>query len=146
MHRFILASASPARLAALRAAGTRPEVIVSDVDEAEFAETDPAKLVEQLAIAKAISVAGTISEPALVLGCDSLLDIDGFALGKPGAAAAGVLPADRPGEETVSQDEMTAGPRATARRPPLFHLEAPVQKHRPSLRAGQERQQGAGFA
>lgn len=86
--RFVLASASPARLATLRSAGVEPEVIVSNVDEAGIAADSVAELVERLARAKATAVArhlrGRPDEPALVLGCDSLLDMDGVGLGKPG--------------------------------------------------------------
>jgi septum formation protein len=82
MH-LVLASASPARLATLRAAGIEPEVAVSGVDEDAITATSVTDLVEQLAIAKAIAVVGQLDQPALVLGCDSMLDVDGQAYGKP---------------------------------------------------------------
>ena len=81
--RFVLASASPARLATLRAAGVEPEVIVSHVDETGFAEDRVADLVLVLAQAKGESVASRLSGDAVVLACDSLLDLDGTPLGKP---------------------------------------------------------------
>lgn len=84
MIRLVLASASPARLALLRAAGLNPEVRVSGVDEGALSAADPAALVQILATAKARAVAtGIAGEPALVIGCDSLLDLDGEALGRP---------------------------------------------------------------
>jgi septum formation protein len=86
--RFVLASASPARLATLRRAGVAPEVIVSGVDEDTITAADTASLVERLAVAKAEAVAARIDGAALVLGCDSLLDFDGAALGKPGSVQA----------------------------------------------------------
>jgi septum formation protein len=84
--RLILASASPARLATLRAAGLDPEVIVSDVDESGVHEPTPADTAQHLAALKATAVAGGLADPvgAVVLGCDSLLELDGRALGKPG--------------------------------------------------------------
>ncbi len=80
---LVLASASPARLALLRAAGLDPLVIVSGVDE-DIAAGSPSALVHELAVRKARAV----SPPAraLVVGCDSLLELDGEALGKPGSA------------------------------------------------------------
>ncbi|SDJ49497.1 septum formation protein [Frankineae bacterium MT45] len=84
--RFILASGSPARLATLRAAGVEPEVIVSGVDEDSIRATSVPKLVAALAEVKARAVASTIAADALVLGCDSLLELDGEPLGKPGDA------------------------------------------------------------
>jgi len=87
---IILASASPARLAVLRAAGLEPEVMVSGVDETAFRAARPAELAGQLAQAKAAAVAACLPgrlAGALVIGCDSLLDLDGRALGKPGSAA-----------------------------------------------------------
>jgi septum formation protein len=90
--RFVLASASPARLATLRAAGAQPEVIVSGVDEDAITADTTADLVARLAEAKATKVAGEIAgeldSPALVLGCDSMLELDGTALGKPGTVEA----------------------------------------------------------
>lgn len=90
MTRLILASQSPARLATLRAAGIEPEVIVSNVDEeaieASMPDLMPAQLAQVLATAKAEHVAAQISEPALILGCDSVFDVDGAAFGKPGTA------------------------------------------------------------
>jgi septum formation protein len=84
--RFVLASASPARLATLRAAGVEPEVSISGVDEdAVTADTVP-ELVLALASAKAGAVAATIEGDAVVVGCDSLLEMDGRPLGKPDEA------------------------------------------------------------
>jgi nucleoside triphosphate pyrophosphatase len=87
---IVLASASSARLAVLRAAGLEPEVVVSGVDETAFSAATPAELAGQLARAKAAAVAAALPgrlAGALVIGCDSLLDLDGRALGKPASAA-----------------------------------------------------------
>lgn len=86
--RLILASASPARLRTLRDAGLRPEVIVSGVDEESVTADTPAALVKLLACRKAEAVTGRLDGPALVLGCDSLLELDGRGLGKPGSSTA----------------------------------------------------------
>ncbi len=81
MPRFVLASASPARHKLLRQAGIEPSVVVSDVDESTV--TGPAADVAlTLAVRKATVVAAGLSD-ALVLGCDSVLELDGEALGKP---------------------------------------------------------------
>ena len=84
---FILASQSPARLALLRAAGLEPEQIVSGVDEDTFQAASPAELALQLAIAKAQTVAAQVGADAIVIGCDSVLDFGGEALGKPADVA-----------------------------------------------------------
>jgi septum formation protein len=83
---LVLASASPARLGLLRQAGFDPKVIVSGVDESALDAPTPAELALVLARAKAAAVAaswGPATEPALVVGCDSVLELDGLALGKP---------------------------------------------------------------
>jgi septum formation protein len=84
---FVLASQSPARLATLRAAGVEPVVIVSGVDEDQLGPLPPAELALQLAELKCAAVAARDDLPdrALVLGCDSVLELDGEALGKPGS-------------------------------------------------------------
>jgi septum formation protein len=85
---FVLASQSPARLATLRAAGVEPLVVVSGVDEDQLGPLPPAELALQLAELKCAAVAARDDLPdgALVLGCDSVLELDGEALGKPGTA------------------------------------------------------------
>jgi septum formation protein len=82
---LVLASASPARRTTLRAAGLDPIVIVSGVDESQLVDLPPAELALQLAELKCAAVAGRDEVPAdaLVLGCDSVLELDGEALGKP---------------------------------------------------------------
>jgi septum formation protein len=88
--RLVLASASPARLSVLRAAGLDPLVEVADVDEPALlaAHPDPAPgaKVTGLAGAKATTVARRIADAhpdAVVIGCDSMLLIDGELVGKP---------------------------------------------------------------
>jgi septum formation protein len=97
---LVLASASPARLATLRAAGVEPLVRVSGVDEdaavaaaqealdVPLAAGDVALL---LARAKAEDVVAHLGAEddgaALVLGCDSVLELDGEVHGKPADAA-----------------------------------------------------------
>jgi septum formation protein len=83
---LVLASASPARLQTLRNAGVEPVVIVSGVDESVLDGLPPTELALQLAELKCAAVAerDELPEGALVLGCDSVLDLDGESLGKPG--------------------------------------------------------------
>ncbi|SMC86072.1 Maf family protein [Kibdelosporangium aridum] len=92
--RFILASASPARLGVLRQAGIDPLVHVSGVDEDAVTASLPGashqELVTALARAKAQAVANeivtaTTADPnAVIVACDSMLSINGEILGKPG--------------------------------------------------------------
>ncbi|GJF14896.1 Maf-like protein [Mycolicibacterium cyprinidarum] len=100
MTRIVLGSASSGRLRVLRQAGIDPLVIVSDVDEdALLASLDPEMppqaLVAALANAKAVSVAAQLSDDiaadCVVLGCDSMLLLDGTLCGKPGTADAARL-------------------------------------------------------
>jgi nucleoside triphosphate pyrophosphatase len=87
---FVLASASPARLRTLRAAGLEPEVIVSGVDESNVESASAAALCATLARLKAEAVVNRLRQhgrsDAIVLGCDSLLEFDGRILGKPADA------------------------------------------------------------
>ncbi|WP_410536841.1 nucleoside triphosphate pyrophosphatase [Streptomyces sp. KL2] len=83
-RRLVLASQSPARLGLLRQAGMAPEVIVSGVDEDALDAPTPGELALLLAEAKAGAVAGRPEAAgALVVGCDSVLELDGRPLGKP---------------------------------------------------------------
>ena len=79
--RLILASSSAARLRVLRDAGFEPQVAVSGVDET-VGQMTTAEAVAVLAERKANAVATHFPE-ALVLGCDSMLELDGRSLGKP---------------------------------------------------------------
>jgi septum formation protein len=83
-RRLVLASASPARLALLTNAGFAPEVIVSGVDEDAVEHDGGCELVVTLAEAKAAAVAARPDAAgAIVVGCDSMLDVDGVLHGKP---------------------------------------------------------------
>ncbi|MFC8452725.1 nucleoside triphosphate pyrophosphatase [Kitasatospora sp. NPDC057223] len=83
---LVLASASPARLGLLRQAGLDPQVVVSGVDEDAITAATPADLALVLAEAKAKAVAADLTGGELVIGCDSVLELDGEALGKPADA------------------------------------------------------------
>ncbi|WP_150462272.1 Maf family protein [Nesterenkonia ebinurensis] len=90
--RLILASASPSRRMILKEAGLEFQVVVSDVDERGVVDSaasvsgplSPAEEAELLARAKAEDVATKPeARGALVLGCDSVFELDGTAYGKP---------------------------------------------------------------
>ena len=96
---LLLASASPARLAVLRTAGLDPLVTVSGVDEdavlAGLPDAAPEHRIRALADAKADAVAARLFRGELpdipcadvvVIGCDSMLLIDGELQGKPASA------------------------------------------------------------
>lgn len=89
MTTFVLASASPARAATLRSAGIEPHIVVSGVDEDTLMQrmdvVSPADVALNLARAKAEAVASRTDLPAdaLVVACDSVLDMEGKSLGKP---------------------------------------------------------------
>ncbi|WP_067412391.1 nucleoside triphosphate pyrophosphatase [Streptomyces sampsonii] len=86
-RRVVLASAPPARLGLLRQAGLAPEVIVSGVDEDALTADSPGALALVLAEAKAAAVAlRPEAAGSVLIGCDSVLDLDGVALGKPADA------------------------------------------------------------
>lgn len=109
MTSLLLASASPARLSTLRSAGLDPLVQVSSVDEdavlaegrARFGTLEPEDAVLLLAQAKAEDVTRALEQPAedaeagtalpdLVVGCDSMLELDGEIFGKPADAETAV--------------------------------------------------------
>jgi septum formation protein len=83
--RLVLASGSKARLRVLRDAGFDPEVVVSGEDE-DVGDLTTIDAVTELAERKASAVAPLYAH-ALVLGCDSLLELDGMSLGKPASGS-----------------------------------------------------------
>jgi septum formation protein len=99
MTRLVLGSASSGRLSVLRQAGIDPLVLVSGVDEdgliaALGSDAAPDEVVRTLARAKAEQVAATLGHPptqehravtadCVVIGCDSMLYLDGRLCGKP---------------------------------------------------------------
>jgi septum formation protein len=100
--RVILASTSPARLMLLSQAGVDPETAAPDVDEeevvaaveaAEKRTLAPDEHVLLLARRKAADVAARVGEEdpgfdGIVIGGDSMFELDGTILGKPHTAEA----------------------------------------------------------
>jgi septum formation protein len=103
---FILASASPARRQLLQTAGIEPFVYPSDFDESQVTLSDPVALVQTLAISKANATRQALwanradlpaaltqlfsPQPGLILGCDSVLVVNGEIHGKPADPAAAI--------------------------------------------------------
>ena len=79
--RLILASESPRRRSLLKTLGIPFRVIPSAVHEISH-ETNPMRLVQELALRKARAVASRLKE-GLVLGADTVVVLGGKILGKP---------------------------------------------------------------
>lgn len=85
---FVLASSSPRRRALLAQVGLHVAVRVPAVDETPAPGERPEALVERLARAKAAAVVGAGADGLPALAADTVVVIDGVALGKPADAAA----------------------------------------------------------
>ena len=79
---FVLASASVARRRLLQTVGIDPIICPSDFDESQIQLNEPGELVQTLAQFKAETVVSQFPS-ALVMGCDSVLAINGKIYGKP---------------------------------------------------------------
>ncbi len=81
---LVLASASPTRKNILENAGFCPTIKVSHFDEEAIQVSDPTSLVLTLAQCKAKAVAADFAgQKALVVGCDSIMYLNGMIYGKP---------------------------------------------------------------
>jgi septum formation protein len=81
-HPLILASQSPRREQILRMLGFGFEIIAPHVDETPPPGLEASAIPEALARVKALEISGRRPD-ALVLGSDTLVEIDGRVLGKP---------------------------------------------------------------
>src|SRR5437762_11993212 len=81
--KLILASASIRRAEILRDAGLSFTVMSSAVDETPYPGESAHVLVERLAVAKAELVAARATGPAIVIGADTEVTLEGRIFGKP---------------------------------------------------------------
>jgi septum formation protein len=97
MTRLVLGSASEGRRRVLRQAGVDPSVMVSGVDEDAIVaalgpDAAPGDVVRSLAEAKADHVVTlvdvAVAADCVVIGCDSMLYLDGRLVGKPASIDA----------------------------------------------------------
>src|ERR1700724_4352614 len=84
--KLILASASPRRAEILRDAGMTFTVMSSAVDETPVPGESPNDHVHRLACAKVELVAARSIGPAIVIGADTVIALDGQIIGKPRSA------------------------------------------------------------
>lgn len=81
--KIILASQSPRRRELLGQVGLTFEIVSPEVDEAQYGGLPPRELVQTLSRAKALDAARRVPAGSLVLGADTVVVLDGQALGKP---------------------------------------------------------------
>lgn len=83
--RLILASGSPRRRELLDKFGINYEILPAQDEESAPAELTPGERVKALAANKAAEVARRVNDPAaVILAADTLVELDGQVLGKPG--------------------------------------------------------------
>lgn len=87
-HDFILASASPRRKNLLNEAGYKFKIVPSDLDESSFSSQGltPTEFTKLLALEKA-KVIAKIYPDDIVLGADTIVELNGKIYGKPEDAA-----------------------------------------------------------
>lgn len=82
-QKLILASASPRRRDILRNLGLEFDIMIPNIDETMPPELNTDSAVEFLSVKKAKSIANKIDYPAIIIGSDTTVAIDGEVLGKP---------------------------------------------------------------
>jgi nucleoside triphosphate pyrophosphatase len=87
--KLILASTSPRRAELLRAAGIAFEVWAPQIDEARRPQESAEKMVARLAEAKARAAGESAGDtnPVIIIGADTAVELDGEIFGKPRDAA-----------------------------------------------------------
>lgn len=80
---IILASKSPRRRELLSEIFSEFEIIVAECDESLPSDVHPREGVELLAVRKGEAVLSLVSDDALVISSDTLVELDGVPLGKP---------------------------------------------------------------
>ncbi|HZG87053.1 Maf family protein [Paenibacillus sp.] len=85
MKTLILASGSPRRQELIRLLSMPVEVLPSDADETTEPDWEPARIVEELSLRKALAVRERLPEgrEGIIVGSDTIVVLDGRALGKP---------------------------------------------------------------
>ena len=87
--RLILASGSPRRRELLDKFGINYEILPAQGEESAPPELTPGERVKALAAQKAEEVAQRLNDPAaVILAADTLVELDGEVLGKPGTGHA----------------------------------------------------------
>jgi septum formation protein len=86
MQRIILASSSPRRKALLSHIGLKFTVDTRVREDTDLAEQEPHRLVREISLKKAESVAGGYPD-AIIIAADTLGVIDGRIIGKPDSAS-----------------------------------------------------------
>lgn len=82
MYKIILASGSPRRKEILEQVGVQFTVVTSDLEEIST-KTKPEEIVVELASIKAKDVAKNIEGPAIIIGSDTMVALNGEVMGKP---------------------------------------------------------------
>lgn len=85
--KLILASASPRRHEILESVGLSHEISVPDVDETVDGGLGCEDAVKEIARRKALAALGTAPVESVVLAADTMVEVDGKALGKPTSGA-----------------------------------------------------------
>jgi len=83
MKKLILASKSPRRISLLTDMGVEFSTDVADIDETVFDNLKPIEQVKNLAFEKAKFVANRHSDENIIVAADTLVELNGKALGKP---------------------------------------------------------------
>ena len=81
--KLILASQSPRRKKLLEELGLTFEIIPSNIDEVVDPDIPVEESVKMLAFQKAEDISKKINYPAVIIGCDTTVVINGKSLGKP---------------------------------------------------------------
>jgi septum formation protein len=83
MKRFVLASGSPRRQEILKQLGLEFQVMESDIEEVFPEGALPGEYAASIALEKIRNVLKRIRFPAVVVGADTIVELDGEIMGKP---------------------------------------------------------------